>query len=280
MPVTTWSRRVRARASLALRLEISGRSLAGEGTLLSGGPRDSVASFVPASRACNALIHVGWLSPCSLSEKSTKRMTLIQVVVVEVGEHEGLVAVSLFIPFLCSDEKLGCGAQRTQEMSATARVFRVGLILTQSLHPPPALTRLTLDKVRHLLDAADPRVEALLKCLQLALVQHTRLHPGDLGQLGVLVEGALDQLEAECFHDEMLYLVSGKPRLDSNRLKAQSAVCARPSEHTLDQRHETDLLPQERLVLRKDRLGLEVGHQRLKPSNVARVEGEQENRQP
>ena len=55
-------------------------------------------------------------------------------------------------------------------------------------------------------------------------------------------------------HHQVLHLVQRQPRLLRNRLERHRPVVRVPLEHRLDQRHQADLLPQERVVLLQDRL--------------------------
>ena len=77
----------------------------------------------------------------------------------------------------------------------------------------------------------------------------------------------------ERLHEQVLDLVRRQPRLLCDGLERHRPVVRIALEHRLDQRHEADLLPQERLVLGQDRLGGEIGDERLERANRARVEG-------
>lgn len=58
----------------------------------------------------------------------------------------------------------------------------------------------------------------------------------------------------QSLHNQMLDLVQRQTRLLRDRLEAHRPVIRVPPEHGLDERHQTDLLPQERVVLLQDRL--------------------------
>lgn len=76
----------------------------------------------------------------------------------------------------------------------------------------------------------------------------------------------------------MLHLCLGQSSFLRNRGEGEGALIGGAPKDALDERHEADLLSQERLVLVEDGLGDEVRQERLEGADAAAVEGVQQRR--
>ena len=102
----------------------------------------------------------------------------------------------------------------------------------------------------------------------------------DLGDLGDLVDGALEQAERQGLHDEVLDLGGLDLGLGCDGGKGQVAVVRGAAEDHLGQCGQRDLLVQEEAVLLEQLVLGDVAGEDVVGGEVAAVEGEEEVAEP